>query len=305
MKRSLPLSALATAALMAMPSLGWADNAAAHDVAEHCPDTIRVADTGIEGMEELTRAFEPFAEAMADAAGIEFEFFAVSDRTAAANALQFDQVDLVLAGPSEYAIIASRQDVEIAWGLERAEYGTRFFVPADSEVEELADLKGGTVALKDVGSTTGHITPAWMLTEAGLDIDRDLDIIMAADNRVQVLLSGDVDALGGGYRDEEIIQRMDPDFDYRIVADSGTMPRDPFIARAGLGSECISALRDVVEANQEELFEAFVAPAELEGAGDEAEERSKYLEAKFVFDTTDEEYDQVREAYAIVGNPLD
>lgn len=269
-----------------------------------CPSPLRLADTGIEGAAELERAFAPFAAAFTEITGVEMAFYPVSDRTAAAVALEFDSVDLVLAGPSEYAIIASRQPVEIVWGLERAEYGTRFAVRADSDFESLEDLRGHRIALGSVASTTNHITPAWMLVEAGLDLDRDVDLVMAGDTRVQAFVSGDVDALGGGYRDLDLIPRLDPDFEFRVIADSGTMPRDPFIARAGLGSDCIAAIRDVVQQHEEALFAAFVAPADDEGF-DEAQERSKYLGARFVYDIEDSEYDMVREAYAIIGQPLD
>jgi phosphonate transport system substrate-binding protein len=278
--------------------------AKARAITDVCPPTLRLADTGIEGAAELERAFAPFAEKFTELTGIAMEFYPVSDRTAAAVALEFDSVDLVLAGPSEYVIIASRQPVEIVWGLERAEYGTRFAVPADSEVQSLEDLRGKRIALGSVASTTNHITPAWMLVQAGLDLDEDVELVMAGDTRVQAFISGDVDALGGGYRDLDLIPQMAPDFEFRVIADSGTMPRDPFIARAGLGEECIAAIRDVVQANEEALFEAFIAPAADEGV-DEAQERSKYLGARFVYDIEDSEYDIVREAYEIVGLPLD
>ncbi len=268
-----------------------------------CPERLALADTGIEGMEELSRAFGPFADAFSEHTGLDIEFFAVSDRTAAATALRYDEVDLVLAGPSEYAVIEARQDIDIVFGLERDEYGTRFMVPASSSAESLPDLSGKRVALGSVASTTNHIVPSWMLVEAGLDIDRDIDLVMAGDARIRALANGDVDALGGGYRDVEVLERIAPDFEYRVIADSGTMPRDPIIARSGLGSECIEGIRSVVEAHSDTLFEAFVAPAEAEG-DDEAQERSKYLGARFVFDVTDDEYDLIREAYEIVGLSL-
>ena len=268
------------------------------------PSTLRLADTGIEGAAELERAFAPFAERFTEITGVEMAFYPVSDRTAAAVALEFDSVDMVLAGPSEYAIIASRQPVEIVWGLKRAEYGTRFAMRADSAFESLEDLRGQSIALGSVASTTNHITPAWMLVEAGPDLDADVDLVMAGDTRVQALVSGDVDALGGGHRDLELIPQLDPDFELRVIADSGTMPRDPFIARAGLGSDCVTAIRDVVRDHEDELFAAFVAPADDEGF-DEAQECSKYLGARFVYDIEDSEYDMVREAHALIGQPLD
>ncbi|MCG5530050.1 PhnD/SsuA/transferrin family substrate-binding protein [Halorhodospira halochloris] len=290
---------IATLALTA----GATGNAFA-ELSDVCPANIRLADTGIEGMEELSRAFGPFADSFSEKTGLDIEFFSVSDRTAAATALRYDEVDMILAGPSEYAVIKSRQDVDIVFGIERDHYGTYFVVPADSDAQQLSDIADKRVALKDAGSTTGHIVPTWMMVQAGIDPDRDVNVVMAGDARIRALANGDVEVLGGGYRDVSVLERVAPDFDYRITGDSGTMPRDPFIARSSLGSECISGLREVVERNGEEMFSSFVASAQ-EGGTDEAQNRAKYFDGRFVFDITDSEYDLIREAYKMVGMSLD
>ena len=104
-------------------------------------------------------------------------------------------------------------------------------MPADSDIESLEDFAGNRVALKDVGSTSGHIFPSQMLVDAGLDINRDLEIVMAGDARIAALINGDVDAMGGGNRDIDEIQAMDPNGEYRVIATSDVLPGDPVAMR--------------------------------------------------------------------------
>ena len=294
---------LAAAALLA-PAIATADDPAAQ-VGQHCESPLRLADTGIEGAEELRRAFAPFAEEFSELTGVEMQFFPLSDRTSAANALRYDSIDLVLAGPSEYVVMeAVAGGVSPSFGLERDGYGAYIVAHGDLGLEGVEDLKGHHLAFGDVGSTTNHITQGWMIEDAGLSLGDDVRYTHAGDARVQTFVNGDVDAAAIGYRDVDIIEEYDPDLAYDIIADSGTMPRDVFVARDALGEECIRAIRETAMQYEDRLFQAFVQPAADEPDTDEGQERSKYLGATFVDDITDDEYDMVREAYQVLGLEL-
>ncbi len=262
---------------------------------QECPSTLRFADTGIEGMEEMVRTYGAFQTLLSDILDLEVQFFPVSDRTATVNALQFEQVDMILAGPSEYAVMRSRQPVKMMVGIERAEYGTAFVVHGDSDIHSLTDLKGKRIALKDAGSTTGHIIPTLMLSQAGLDVDRDVQTLLLDGARFEALINRDVDAMGSGVRDVARLEERDPDTQYRVIAESETMPRDIFVARGGISDDCIAYVSDRMMANADELMDAILGPGE----------RKKYEGSRFVNDLTEEEYDEITKAYALVGMPLD
>lgn len=274
-----------------------AQSGMSQDLTSACPNPIRMADTGIEGMGQLRDAFGPFAEEFKGLTGLELEMFSLSNRTAAGNALQFDDVELVFAGPSEFVLFNQRQPVEILFTVERPHYGSSFFVPADSDIESLEDLEGHRVALKDTGSTSGHIFPTQMIVEAGLDPERDLDIVMAGDARIAALVNGDVFAMGGGNRDIEKLEAMDPDGEYRVIAESGRLPGDPIVMRANLGEDCKTGLRDVLADNSEQLWEALIATDRNE---DKFLNRDSYL----AFDGQPSDYDMVRDAYDNAGIEL-
>ncbi|MCH8499456.1 MAG: PhnD/SsuA/transferrin family substrate-binding protein [Marinobacter sp.] len=262
--------------------------------ASECPSTLRFADTGIEGMEEMVRTYGQFQQQLTDILGIDVRFFPVSDRTATVNALQFSQVDMILAGPSEYAIMRARQNVKKMIGIERAHYGTAFVVHADSGIYSLEDLRGKRVALKDPGSTTGHIIPTLMMTQAGLNVDRDLRALLLDGARFEALINRDVHAMGSGVRDVDRLKQRDPNGQYRVIAESDTMPRDIFVARGGISDGCVAYVSERMMAHADELMDSILGPGE----------RKKYIGSRFVNDLTEEEYDLITEAYALVGMPL-
>lgn len=287
------------AAMVAASTLMMATGVSANDdLSDVCPSPIRMADTGIEGMGPLEDAFGPFAEEFEATTGLELEMFSLSNRTAAGNALQYDDVDLVFAGPSEFVLFDGLSDIEILFAIERPHYGSSFFVPEDSDIESLEDLEGKQVALKDTGSTSGHIIPSQMLVEAGLDLDEDLDITMAGDARVAALVNGDVDAMGGGNRDIEEIEAMDPDGEYRVIAKSDVLPGDPVIMRGNLPEECKSGLRDTLKANDDALWEALIETERNE---------DKFLnrDSSMGFDRSAEDYEVIEQAYDAAGIDLE
>lgn len=257
------------------------------------PKVIRLADTGIEGMEDLSRAYTPFVAELEKITGFKVEFFPVSNRTAAVTALQFKQVDLILAGPSEYAAISARLPVRPVVGIERPQYHSVFVVKADSPIRTLEDLRGRRIAMKDPGSTTGHIMPVWMLHRAGLDIDRDVKILLLDGARLEALATGDVDALGSGVRDYEQLVKRFGGGTYRIIAQSQGMPNDLFLAGPTLSEAVVDRLREQILAQGEPLMAAILGSTR----------RDRYAGSRFVA-VQDSDYDVIREGYRILGLPL-
>lgn len=255
-----------------------------------CPDTLRYADTGVEGLEELRRSFGPFVDVMEEATGLKIEFFPVGNRTAVVNALRFEQVDVVMTGPSEYVAMDTQvKGAQPIVSLARPHYASIFIVPEDSEYQHLEDLKGARISMKSVGSTTGHIIPAYMLVEAGLDIDRDVQIMNLGGTLFEALISGDVQAAATGVRDwDGFIERTGGG--YRILAQSPQMPDDLVVAGPHIAADCVDFIRDAMMASGEALIQATLKP----------EGRDRYLGAQLM-SVDDSSYDVVRKAYAALG----
>ena len=258
------------------------------------PDKLNFAVTGIEGMEELQRRYEPFKKKMEELLDVEIAFFPVSDRVVSATAMEYGQVDLVLAGPSEYAQIKNaNHQAELLAGIQRDAYYTVLIVPEKSQIKKIEDLKGKTIAMKDVGSTSGHIGPSAMLLEEGLNLDKDVKIELLGDARIEALKSGDVDALATGVRDYDKMIEEDGKGAYRIIAEGPPLPSDPFVASGKLPKTLRAELKKVLLEHQEAILEAMLA----------SEDNDKYEKAKMI-EIQDNDFDAMRETYKVLGIDL-
>jgi phosphonate transport system substrate-binding protein len=259
------------------------------------PDTIRFADTGVEGMEELQREFEPFKNAMEEALDIEVEFFAVTDRIVGATALEYDQVDVMLAGPSEYVQINNVVPESYPFvGVERDEYHAAFIVHEDSEYETLDDIVGTSIAMKDAGSTSGHVGPSSILIEEGYDLDNDFDIQLLDSVRIEAFKNDEVEVLATGIKDYHEMVEEDGEDQYRLIHEGPTLPNDVFIASPELPEEFVDEMKEAMMEAQDELIASIL----------ETGENDKYIEAEFV-EAADSDYDQMRNAYEVLGLDID
>lgn len=255
------------------------------------PDTLRFADTGVEGMEELQREFGHFKETLEEILNIEVEFFAVSDRIIGATALEYDQVDIMLAGPSEYAQINSVVPESYPFiGIERDEYHAAIIVHEDSDYHTLDDIVGTSIAMKDAGSTSGHIGPSSILIEEGYDLDRDFDIQLLDSIRIEAFKNHEVDVLATGIKDYYEMVEEDGEGHYRLLHEGPPLPNDTFIANPELPKEFVEEIKQLMLAHQEDILDSILVTGE----------NDKYIQAKFV-ETEDSDYDAMREAYRTLG----
>ncbi len=257
-----------------------------------CPAVLRFADTGTEGLEELQRDFAEFQAVMQEVLELDVEFFAVTDRTVAAAAVDSDQVDMILAGPSEYLAIRSNAGLEPVVSIDRPGYNANIVVLADSEIQDVEELRGKTIALKDAGSTSGHIGPLALLQELGFDPNTDVDAQLLADARIEAFAAGDVDAFGAGASDiRRLDERYGEDF-YRILVEGPELPRDVIGVNPRISEECQAEIRTRLLDNQRAVLDALL------------ESSPKYGESS-LHEVSDSEYDGMREAHRAAGIPFD
>lgn len=271
-------------------------NANATEDKSNWPDKLRFAVTDVEGMEELRRTFGPFKEKLEELIDIEIEYFAVTDRTVGTTALEYDQVDILLAGPSEYAQLKSvMPEVEPMVAIERENYYSAVIVHEDSEYKTLEDLKGKKVAMSDAGSTSGHIGPSIIFLEEGFDLDKDLDIMLLGDLRIEAFKNGEVDALATRMTDYLQMVKEDGEGKYRVLVEGPPLPSDPFVANPKLPNDLVEFLKNTMIENQDEIIESIVS------AGGE---NDKFAGADLI-QSKDEDYDSMREAYRALGIELE
>lgn len=254
--------------------------------------TLRLAVTDLQGLEELQREFGAFKDEFEKYSGLNLEYFAVNNRTAAAAALEADRIDVVFTGPAEYVVIHEKTRGEPIVAIERDGYRSCIYTTADSGISTLAQLRGKKIAMTDIGSTSGHLGPSQMLVDVGIDPQSDdVNVIMVGDAVHQALKRGDVDAVGLGCQDyDEFMADEDDPSQFPVIEKGPTLPPDLLMAREGLDPTTIELVRDTFTDN----FDALLA-AMLEG-----KDNAKYENAKLV-QVTNGDYDVVRKMYNAIG----
>ena len=110
-----------------------------------------------------------------DLTGIEITPIRVTDYNAAVEAVRANRAQIAWYGGKTYIQAAEIADVEaFAAGVRKgdsdASYFAYFVVPADSKLQTLEEIKGKTLALNTIGSTSGDLIPQVELMKVGLSV---------------------------------------------------------------------------------------------------------------------------------------
>lgn len=257
------------------------------------PERLRFAVTDVKGLEELRRNYEPFRLALEEVIETEVQFYPVENYLAAASALQLNQVDLVLAGPSEYVVIHSRSNAVPIVALTRPNLRTVIAVRQDSGIKSVSDLQGKTIEIGKLSSTTAHIGPVKILLDAGLDPKSDVELIRSKDYGIQRLKTGEVDAwTRASHRYIKALQAEGlSEYDYPLIATSPPLPNDIFVASSHLDSQIVEKISDRILTNQSKLLAALLSVEAF---------ATKFKGATLV-EARDSDYNMIREVYRAIG----
>lgn len=252
------------------------------------PNPLRLTVTDELGTEALQRDYGPLQGALAQALGVTVELVPVDDQVSGVLLLKEGRVDLALVGPSEYVVIRARTNAVPVIGVTRPNYRSVLAVQANSAIESVADLRGKTLALSDVGSTSGHLGPIQMITAAGLDPQGDVTVRMLGDEgSMGALTANTVDAWGGSLTDYQAMV-ADNSEGFRVLQEGPPLPSDVFVANSQTSPEVVAALREQMLAEGAALTTAIAAREE------------KYRGSTFI-NTQDSDYDSIRNAYRAIG----
>lgn len=263
-------------------------------------ETVKLAVTDLVGLEELQREFGAFKDTLSKATGYDIEFLPVTNRTAAVEALRFNKVDFVLTGPAEYVVMQKRAKAKIVAGFSRPDYFAVIITMADSPYTNVAALKGTTVGLGSVGSTSKHLGPIQALADAGLDPQKDVKII---NTKVPVLWEslkkGDVSAIGINHlkflslRNKEMKKGGLQPGAFRVIARGPDLPNDVLMAGSHVSDEMMKTMKNAFVTHSDELIAAIL----------KGEDNQKYAGMRFLTGIKDSDYNYVRSMYKTAGYP--
>lgn len=255
-------------------------------------ETIRFAVTDIDGLESLQKEMGPFKDAFEAASGLTVEFFPVSGRTVAVEAMAADQVDFVLTGPAEYVVFNARLDAQPVVTWNRPDYYSNVVVLDASPIQSAEDLKGQKVSFGEIGSTSQHLQPATLLAEAGLIYGSDYEPVFLKRNvAMEALIKGEIAAIGLNRTHIDQMTEAFPDQKLRVLVKGDALPNDILLASAKVPAETVDAVRRTFAEHGEELLAAITA----------TEENEKYIGGSFDASVTDADYDGVRKMFVNVG----
>ncbi|WP_206292244.1 phosphate/phosphite/phosphonate ABC transporter substrate-binding protein [Humisphaera borealis] len=205
------------------------------------------------GTEQGTIAdFQPVFNAVSASTGLKFDLKVAASYDAVVQGMTNERVDVAFFGPVTYHRARQAGAAELlAVAVEKGEsvYFSGIFVPADSTAKVLGDLKGKSVALGDVNSTSSFYYPIAMLIAAGVDPVKDLGKVYITGshaNALAALSAGKTDAAGCAFNSFEKAvtdKQIDPT-KVRLLAKSEPIPYPPLAMHRKLPPELKTKLRD-------------------------------------------------------------
>lgn len=262
--------------------------------------SIKLAVTDLVGLEELQREFGAFVSTLERATGYEVEFYPVTNRTAAAEALRFKKIDFVLTGPAEYVVINKRTKAQAVVGFSRPDYFSVVVVLADGPIRDIRELKGHKIALGSVGSTSKHLGPMQVLADAGLQPLKDVEQINTKlPVAWEALKRGDVAAVG--MTNDKFLTLRSQEHEggglhpgaFRVVGRGRDLPNDLLMAAPHVDPSVVATVRKAFTAHSSELVSAIL----------KGEDNQKYHGMVFLPTVADADYHYVRQMYATIGYP--
>lgn len=186
---------------------------------------------------QLTEAFTPLANYLADKMGEPVSLRIAPDYEGHIDAAGRGELDIAYMGPVPYVKLVQKYGPQLL--LVRQAIGgnpvfhAKIFVRADSPIRAPAELRGKRFAFGDPHSTMSHLVPRYMLWQAGVSVNQLASYKFVGDhvNVALGVLAGDYDA--GAVKEDvyfsyesrglRAIATSDPVSDHLFVA-SRTMP---------------------------------------------------------------------------------
>ncbi|MGB3413959.1 MAG: phosphate/phosphite/phosphonate ABC transporter substrate-binding protein [Microbacteriaceae bacterium] len=204
----LPVAAIAAAALLAGCASDGNNNGSGEE--ELTPLTLQFVPTRTE--QDMEAAAQPLAKLLSEQLGREVKVTIATDYTTIIEAMASNKIDIGIMPPATYAIAHDQgaADAILSAQIQATDEKTASKIPgelvdgfrgeilvrADSGLNSLQDLKGKSLAVQGPASASGYIFPIVEISEAGMDIHKDISLINIAgiDSAILAVINGEVDA---------------------------------------------------------------------------------------------------------------
>ena len=203
MKKTALVAASVMAAGLLLAGCGASPNArpADGDSTSDAPSELVFAVVPTDDSEELENSFLPVVAAIEETTGIPTRIEAVSSNAGVIEAQVAERVDIAAYGAFSYYLASDVADVSpVAKDQRTPEPGSGAVnsvgvVAPGSDISSVEDVAGKNVCFTDPASTTGYLTAAAAMTEAGIDPESEISPLFVGSHDVAVtqMLAGDCD----------------------------------------------------------------------------------------------------------------
>lgn len=228
LSRSLAAAALLTASVPLLTGCGSADADS---------KTLTFAAVPAESSSSLESDYSNITKLLEKETGTTVKFQNASDYAAVIEGQRAGQIDVAAYGPFSYVIAKQsgvNADAVAAPTNDKSKdpaYHSVAYTRPDSGITKLSDLKGKKVCFVDAASTSGYLVPMKGLKDQGVDLEKDLEAVMAGghDASLLSLKSGQCDA---AFSHDSMLHTMETSGqvakgELRQVWESEPIPEDP------------------------------------------------------------------------------
>ncbi len=254
-------------------------------------EKVKLAVTGIEGVEQLHTEFGAFKDELENVIGLPVEFHALTDTASAIAALEAKEVDLILAGGADYVLIKnSDASVFPVAAITRPGYIPIILSHADSGIKSIADIRPEhIIGTRTVGSTSGHLMPLKALVDAGLDIEKDVIVQVTGTANEDAFLANEIDLLPTTLINYQQLRAREY-LRVNIIWQGNHLPDDLLVGGSHLDKAFVEGIGTAIIEKSDALMEAILV----------SKENEKYAESRFI-EANDSDYDELRDAYKALG----
>ena len=260
------LGLVAAVTLAACGSGGASTDSAAED-AGYVPEKLTVQFVPSQAAETLEAKAKPLEQLLSDELGIPVTVSVSTDYNTIVEAMASKQVDVGFLRPNAYVLANEQSNVKVLlqaqrYGIKQPggestdelvdSYRSMIVVKSGSDIKDLEDLKGKTIATQDVTSSAGYVWPVAEMKKAGIDINTDVTTVQVKghDQAVLSVLNGDGD---GGF--VFVDARNTVKNDYPEIMDEV----EPMYFTEPIPNDTISVRSDMSEEWDKKIQDAFIA----------------------------------------------
>ncbi|AUI51395.1 phosphate/phosphite/phosphonate ABC transporter substrate-binding protein [Arthrobacter crystallopoietes] len=253
--KPLAFLSLAAASLTLTACGASSDAAEAGTASATCPGgAIQFGIEPYEDPAKLEPAYRVLANALAEELDCPVNVQVVEDYAAEVLAMRNGKLQLGQFGPLGYVFASQQANAEplASFGTSDGElsgYTGGIWVPKDSPIQTVEDLRGKDLALGSVGSTSGDVLPRFALREAGIE-EAELNMNYAGGHpeALLALVNGTVDAAQINSQTLATAE-AEGSFDksgFRQLWESATIPNDPITVAGDADPAFKQAVKDAL-----------------------------------------------------------